>query len=184
MQYKQQLNISIKQIEEDLNGNDTSPSRQYDSFKLINNLSIKTKDSLEQKFKQIKRRQNHHKSEIHQPTKMAIDIKQNETDKRGATCEQLPSDLQIETQIRQQKKKNIKVSELSVSKNNVLESNSSSYSSKIGSKQNCVKGILKKQTLESSFSDNNSRSSSIESRKSVKFNLVQPNIRIALNQWK
>ncbi|CAD8150478.1 unnamed protein product [Paramecium pentaurelia] len=178
------MNISIKQIEDDLNGNDTSPSRQYDSFKLINNLLIKTKDSVEQKFKLIKRRKNHHKSEIHHPNKMKMDNKQNDIEQRGATCEKLPSDLQIDTQIRQQIKKNIKVSEQCVSKNNVLESNSSSYSSKIGSKQSCLKGILKKQTLESSFSDNNSRNSSVESRKSVKFNLVQPNIRMALNQWK
>ncbi|CAD8138317.1 unnamed protein product [Paramecium octaurelia] len=184
MQSKQQMNISIKQIEDDLNGNDTSPSRQYDSFKLINNLSIKTKDSVEQKFKLIKRRQNHHKSEIHHPTKNTQDNKTHETEQRGATCEKLLSELQIDTQIRQQIKKHIKVSEQCVSKNNVLESNSSSYSSKIGSKQNCVKGILKKQTLESSFSDNNSRSSSVASGKSVKFNLVQPNVRMALNQWK
>ncbi|CAK56387.1 unnamed protein product (macronuclear) [Paramecium tetraurelia] len=178
------MNISIKQIEDDLNGNDTSPSRQYDSFKLINNLSIKTKDSVEQKFKLIKRRQNHHKSEIHRPTKNTQDNKTHETEQRGGTCEKLLSELQIDTQIRQQIKKNIKVSEQCVSKNNVLESNSSSYSSKIGSKQNCVKGILKKQTLESSFSDNNSRSSSVASGKSVKFNLVQANVRMALNQWK
>ncbi|CAD8147246.1 unnamed protein product [Paramecium pentaurelia] len=185
MQYKQEFSISLGQLEEDLNGDEISPSRQFDSFKLINQLSIKTKDSVEQKFKQIKRRQNHHKSDIHRPTQLqSIDQKNNQTEKRGATYERLPSDLQIDSQIRQAKRKNIKVSEQSLSRNNLLESNSSSYSSKLGSKQNCVKGILKKQTLDSSFSDNNSRSSSIGSKKSVKFNLSKPDVRIALNQWK
>ncbi|CAD8058348.1 unnamed protein product [Paramecium sonneborni] len=181
MQYKNELTISLGQLEEDLNCDETSPSRQFNSFKMINQLPIKTKDSVEQKFRQIKRRQNHHKSDIHRPTQLnCIDQKNNEIEKRGATYERLPSDLQIDSQIRQPKKKNIKVSIQSLSRNNVLESNSSSYSSK----QNCVKGILKKQTLDSSFSDNNSRNSSISSKKNVKFNLSKPDVRRALNQWK
>ncbi|CAD8060190.1 unnamed protein product [Paramecium sonneborni] len=185
MFYKQEFTISLGQLEEDLNCDELSPSRQFDSFKMINQLLIKTKDSVEQKFRQIKRRLNHHKSDIQRLVQLhRIDEKVNETEKRGATYERLPSDLQIDSQIRQAKRKNIKVSEQSLSRNNVLESNSSSYSSKLGSKQNCVKGILKKQTLDSSFSDNNSRSSSISSKKSVKFNLQKPDVRKALNQWK
>lgn len=45
--YKQELNISIGHIEEDLNSDISSPSKNYDSFKIINNLSFKTKDEVE-----------------------------------------------------------------------------------------------------------------------------------------
>lgn len=47
MQYDKEINISIGRMEEDLNLDESSPSKNYDSFKLINNLYIKTKDSVD-----------------------------------------------------------------------------------------------------------------------------------------
>ncbi|KAM3132395.1 hypothetical protein pb186bvf_015495 [Paramecium bursaria] len=138
-------------MDEELNHQDEKPICSVQTM----NVLIKTKEDVEQRLK-IRRRPNHHKSDIRQKPP-------NVHQRSVSTDPQLDELFCIESQLRV-KNRGIKVLESSLNKQG--DSCSSSYSSKLGSRQQ-IHGILKKQTLGSSVSSSQSRGSASSGKSSV-----------------